>query len=322
MQLKDRPTRLNHYSIKNLLHDLDDLSLLNQDSANLDNKINSKLISRPGLALGGFFNHFVEERVQVIGKIEHAYLHSIDEETLIPSVKKFLEKKISCVIFSHDNPPPSFLLKMETPVPVLITPTSTKNIIRRIGEVLEANLSKKTSIHGVLLEVFGIGILLKGNSGIGKSETALALIERGHRLISDDIVQIVQREDNELYGISSDVIEHHMEIRGIGIISIRDLFGAGSIRKVKKLELIIELEDWQESREYDRLGLEKKYDMIMGVEIQKKLLPIRPGRNIPILIEIAAKNFRLELMGINAAKNLSDKIDTIISKKENENKES
>ena len=273
-------------------------------------------VNRPGLALAGFYKEFANDRIQIIGKGEYAYI--TDQPAHAERVKEeFFQYNIPAVVFTHGNKPPESIIQAaeETSTPVLCTPLTTHNFILYFSQTITLELAPTTSLHGVFVEIFGVGILLTGQSGIGKSETALELVERGHRLVADDIVIIKCVGNTSLYGTASEVIRHHMELRGLGIINVKDLFGVGAIREYKRIELVIGLEDWDQNKEYDRLGLDEEFVEILGVQLPRILLPVRPGRNVPILIETAAMNQRSKLMGYHAARELSKRISNEISQK-------
>lgn len=272
----------------------------------LDRVIEAGEINRPGLALGGFFDYFADNRIQVFGRGESLFLKKNQDEVYFQNIRRFLEYNIPCCIFSYgDIPPDNFLaLTNEKGIPVLISTLKTGDLITSLFQIMGEVFSKKSTTHGVLVEVFGIGILIKGKSGVGKSETALELIERGHRLVADDTIELRNIQDKFIEGKGTKVISHHMEIMGLGIINVRDLFGVGAIRDEKKIQLVIELEEWNQndSNKYDRVGTEDKFIDIMGVKIPYLLIPVMPGRNIPIIVETAAMNQRMKMMGVNAAK--------------------
>lgn len=296
--------------------DVFQIKLLNSD-ANLDVEIKEAEVNRPGLALTGFFNFFAHERIQLFGQGEWAYIMTISPRQLENALKIFFSYDLVGCVFTHDHDPPEVFLKfaVEKKVAIFKTPLSTHKFIVKISDFLDEKLAPSTTVHGVLVEVFGVGVLIRGKSGVGKSETALELIERGHRLVADDVVHIICRDESRLYGFVSETIEHHMEIRGLGIISIKDLFGAGSVRKGKRIDLIIYLEDWDEKKEYDRLGLEDTYEEILGVKVATLTIPVRPGRNVPILIETAAKNYRLKMMGYHPARQFNERLLKVIAER-------
>ena len=266
-------------------------------------------VNRPGLALAGYYENFASDRIQVFGRGECAYLS--DSAHRAGEIRRdFFRFKFPGLVFTHGSEPPKDFLEAadETDTPILTTSLSTHNFIVLFSAIMTQELAPTTSIHGVLVEVLGVGILLMGASGIGKSETALELVERGHRLVADDIVIIKCIGNTSLVGVASEIISHHMELRGLGIINVKDLFGIGAIRGSTGIDLVIGLEDWDESKEYERLGLDEELVEILGVKIPRILLPVRPGRNIPILIETAAMNYRSRQMGYHAARDLSKKI--------------
>lgn len=286
------------------------LELVNETEANLRVILKEREINRPGLALSGYFSHFAYERIQVFGKGEHSFLSSLDQEKLRTCLKQFFKFKLNTLVFTHGNEPPALIKELanDANIALLTTSLSTSRFVESYADYIDKRLAPKTTMHGVLVEVLGVGILLVGKSGVGKSETALELIERGHRLVADDIVEIICRGGSRLYGYFTDTIEHHMEIRGLGIINIKDLFGAGSVRKSKRIDLILHIEDWNPSREYDRLGIEEQTEKILNVELPAMTIPVRPGRNLPILIETASKNHRLKQMGVHAAREFNNKL--------------
>lgn len=289
---------------------------LHNSDADLTRKIMHHDVNRPGLALAGFYDYFAFERIQVIGNGEWAYLNSRKENELENLLSVFFSYDIPCLIFTCDHFPPEMMTKFasEKKIPILKTQWQTNRFISELMRFLEDYFVPSTTLPGVLVEVFGVGVMLTGKSGVGKSETALELLERGHRLVADDAIELSRRH-GRLYGQVSEILEHHMEIRGLGIINIRDLFGAGSVRKSKRVDLVIQLEDWQAGREYDRIGIEEKYREIMEISIPEIIIPVKPGRNIPILVETAAKLFRLKQMGYNPAKIFDQNLRNVIDAK-------
>lgn len=276
----------------------------------LHKKIYNSEINRPGLSLTGFFDFFAHDRIQIFGKGEWAYLNSLQEDKLNEISQKFFSFPLNCIIFTHGNYPPEQLkIKSEiNDIPMFITSMTTHKFITIISDQLNRSLAPRTMRHGVLIEVFGIGILLSGKSGVGKSETALELIERGHRLVADDMVEIRRIAESYLEGSCSDVLRHHMEIRGLGIINIKDIFGVGSVRDSQQIELIINIEEANPDVYYDRTGLDEEFDEILGVKTPLIRIPVKPGRNIPILVETASMNQRLKNMGRHGAREFNKKI--------------
>jgi HPr kinase/phosphorylase len=274
-------------------------------------------VNRPGLALAGFYRNFAQDRIQVFGRGETAYLEDCTDQDRGRIIAEFFRYQHPGLVFTHDNVPPEpFLVTAnETNTPIMSTRLTTHNFIVHFTHCMGEELAPSTSLHGVLIDVFGVGILLMGASGIGKSETALELVERHHRLVADDIVHIRCVGETELIGRASEVIQHHMELRGVGIINVKDLFGVGAILGRCKIDLVIRMEDWDETKDYDRLGLEEETVDILGVQVPRILLPVRPGRNVPILIETAAMNHRSKRMGYHAARELSNRINAQIHEK-------
>ena len=287
------------------------------EGSDLGRSIETMDVNRPGLALAGFFKNFASNRIQVFGRGECAFLNEPVTDNLINSLKTFLDFQMPALIFTHNNVPPAFFIEQakEKNNPLFTTPLSTHDFILHFSRILGDLLAPRTSIHGVLIDVFGVGIMIMGSSGIGKSETALELIERGHCLVADDMVEIVNYEEKQLIGKSSEILEHFMELRGLGIINVRELFGIGAVSKQYPLDLVINLEEWDPYKEYERVGLEQDFVEILGVKIPMLLLPVRPGRNIPVLIETAAINHRSMQMGNHAARKLSERVDAKIKGK-------
>jgi len=276
----------------------------------LQKTISTYDINRPGLTLAGDYDFFDYEKIQVFGRGEYHYLVKMIDNQELESMERFFSYPVSCCIFSHGHEPPQAFLDMaeKAEVPVLVSSLPTNTMNTRLTKILEDAFAPRTSTHGVLVEVFGVGILIVGKSGVGKSECALELVERGHRLVADDVVDIISISDTLLIGSGAKLIRHHMEIRGLGIINIKQLFGVGAIRDKKQIQLVVSLEDWNSKKEYDRLGLEESVYTILGVEVPQLTIPVKPGRNIPILIETAAMNFRLAKLGFNTAKEFNNEL--------------
>lgn len=272
--------------------------------------IKSAEINRPGLCLAGFVTHFANERLQIFGKGEGAFVQWVDENQNYQRLDTFFTYEMPACIFTHNQEVPSFFLERceKNGIIVLKVKERTNEFISLLLAFLDDIFAPRTTIHGVLVEIFGVGTLIQGSSGIGKSECALELIERGHRLIADDVIHVKRVKHQFIEGIGPKIIQHHMEIRGIGIINISKLYGAGSVREKCNIDLIIYLEEWQDNKEYERLGLEDRCKDILEVPVPYLLIPVRPGRNIPIIIETAAMNQRLKKMGINTAKDFNKKI--------------
>jgi HPr kinase/phosphorylase len=267
-------------------------------------------IDRPGLALSGFFENFAYKRIQVFGRGENSYLQKLEQEERNETIQKILEHDIPCCIFTQGMKPTKVFHDMaeKSKCPVLLTDLPSSEFTARIMRVLSNIFAPNETVHGVLVEVFGVGILIRGDSGVGKSEIALELIERGHRLVADDAVKIRCVSGNFLMGNgASIVISHHMEIRGLGIINITKLFGVGAIRDEKRVEFVVQLEEWDSKKVYDRIGTEEKTE-ILGIKVPYIVIPVKPGRNIPIIIETAAMNERLKRMGYDSAKEFSSNV--------------
>lgn len=300
--------------------DLVDLDLKEQNAlslkciagrAGLGRPITVPDLNRPGLALAGFYESFAWNRLQVFGRGECAYLVKLDAEGSRQSVETLFSYQIPCCIFTNSLlPSESFLAAAEAAgCAILTTSLNSSEFSGRVIRVLSDIFAPKTTVHGVLVEVFGIGILLVGDSGVGKSETALELIERGHRLVADDVVEIRCVNGSILMGQGANkVIGHHMEIRGLGIINITHLFGVGAIRDKKQIQLVCQLEDWNPDKVYDRIGMDELTTDILDVKVPKLEIPVKPGRNIPIIVETAAMNERLKKMGYHSAKEFNQNI--------------
>ncbi|OHD26408.1 MAG: HPr kinase/phosphorylase [Spirochaetes bacterium RBG_16_67_19] len=264
-------------------------------------------INRPGLELSGFYENFAFQRIQIFGRGETAYLWKLEREGKKDTLEMFFGSEVPCCVFTHQQQPTGHLLALaeSSGCPVLQTDLSSSEFTTRVIRVLSNIFAPKSSVHAVLVEVFGIGVLLMGDSGVGKSEAALALVERNHRLVADDLVEIRRIGGNILMGTGTGVSSHHMEIRGLGIINITHLFGVGAIRDKKQIQVAVKLEEWDPAKSYDRIGAEENFIDILGVQVPHLVIPVKPGRNIPILIETAAMNERLKKMGYYSAKEFS-----------------
>jgi len=267
-------------------------------------------INRPGLGLAGFFDFFAFDRIQIFGLGETAFLRQLPKERKREIFGKFFSYDVLCCVFTHNECPDEMFLDFATryKVPTFITQHRTTRFISLITHVIEDFFSPLVSLHGTLVDVFGVGVLLTGKSGVGKSKCALELIERGHRLVADDIVEIRKIDESLLMGSGSDIIRYHMEIRGLGIFNVRDIFGIRSVRNRKRIELVVLLEEWDESKEYDRLGIDERTRSILDIDVPFITLPVRPGRNVPIIIETAALNQRLKKVGVYSARELDNRI--------------
>lgn len=283
-------------------------------------KLTSPDINRPALQLTGYYKHFASERVQIIGYVEFTYLQHLDEETRVKAFEAFLAHGIPCVIFTTQMVPGEELLELfrKYDVPALGSDKKTSAFMAEIIRWLNVQLAPAISIHGVLVDVFGEGVLIMGESGIGKSEAALELIKRGHRLVSDDVVEISRVSDVTLVGTAPDITRHFIELRGIGIIDVKTLFGVESVKNTQSIDLVIKLEEWNKDKEYDRLGLEEESIELLGNEVVCHSIPIRPGRNLAIIVETAAVNHRQKKMGYNAAQELYKRVQENLLKKREE----
>ena len=281
-----------------------------------DIKIERSEASRPGLQLSGFFDVFSYERIQVIGNLEIEYLLSLDPQTRRERIKKIFEYPIPAMIITGGNDVfPEFLeCSKQFERPLFTTDLLATKFISKLLAYLGDLLAPRTTIHAVFVEVFGMGILLMGKSGVGKSETALELVKRGHRLVADDAVEIT-KVDDMLKGTSPELIRHFMEIRGLGILDIKRLYGLGAVKKWEVVDLVVNLEQWDKQREYDRVGIDENYLDILGVKIPKVTVPVRPGRNLAMIVEVAARNNRQKQFGYNAATELDRRLKEQLSKK-------
>ena len=279
-------------------------------------EINSDDISRPGFEMTGFFEYYPKERIQIVGKTEMNYFLNLTESDQRDRVEKLCTDITPGIIITNGMEVPEIFITIanETGVPILVSPRPTNRVIVRITNYLGAIYAPKTALHGVLVDIYGVGVLIMGQSGVGKSETALELVKRGHRLVADDSVEIRQEDYDTLIGNSPPLIEHLLEIRGLGILNIMTLFGAGAVKSHKRISYIVKLEIWDDKKQYDRLGLESETLKIMDVHVPKSVIPVRPGRNLAVIIEVAAMNFRLKRMGVNAAEEFSEQLSSMIKK--------
>lgn len=272
-------------------------------------------ISRPGLEMAGYFTHYPANRVQLLGKTELSFYDMLMPDERIERMKKLCSPDTPAIIVSHDMQVPDELKNAsnEEQVPVLTTKMPTTRFSSLLTNFLESKLAPTTAVHGVLVDIYGVGVLITGKSGVGKSETALELVKKGHRLVADDCVEIRQEAENTLVGNAPKLIEHLLEIRGLGIIDIMTLFGASAIRSFKRISLVIDLEVWDAEKTYDRLGLEEEKMKIIDTDLTKLTIPVRPGRNLAVIIEVAAMNHRLKRMGVNAAEEFSNRLNDVIN---------
>ncbi len=272
--------------------------------------IQSAELNRPGLELVGYYDHFAFERPQVFGNVEMGYLMDLSPMSRRSKLEKFFSYDIPCVILCRGHVPPEEMLRIaeEKDLPILGSDMSTTGFI--VSAIMHLNrvLAPHTMMHAVLVDVYGIGVLITGESGVGKSEAALELVKRGHQLVADDVVDICRVNENRLVGEAPETVRHFMEIRGIGIIDIRQMYGIGAVLMSKSIDLEIHLEQWNETKEYDRLGLEETFISILDVKVPSLVLPVKPGRNLAIIIEVAARNLSLRRLGYSAARELDRRL--------------
>ena len=267
-------------------------------------------VNRPGLALSGFFGYFEPGRIQIIGLSENDYISHLDEESKKNLFDKFFSLNPVAVVFSTSLPVCQTIIDIANKygVPLLRTESKTSEFMAALIASLSLNLAPRITRHGVLVEVYGEGILILGDSGVGKSETAIELVKRGHRLIADDAVEIKRVSAKTLIGSAPELIRHYVELRGIGIVDVKRIFGMGAVKDTEKIDLIINLEPWVQGKMYDRFGLETEYTDILGIKIPTTVIPVRPGRNLAIILEIAAMNNRQKKMGYDTAKEFNDRL--------------
>jgi len=283
-------------------------------------KISQPEINRPALQFAGYLEHFETGRVQVMGYVEYSYMLQLPEEVRRERYISVLCDDTPCYIFCRDLHPDDMFLEIarEHNIAVLISHKSTSNLMAEVIRWLNVKLAPCISVHGVLVDVYGEGVLITGESGIGKSEAALELVKRGHRLVSDDVVEIRKVSDDTLIGRAPDITKHLIELRGIGIVDVKMLFGVSSVRETQNIDLVIRLEEWDKDKDYDRLGLEEEFTEYLGNKVVCHSIPIRPGRNLAIICESAAVNFRQKKMGYNAAKELYSRVQNSLKKREEE----
>ncbi len=287
-----------------------DLKLLTTEINTDKIKLYHPDVNRPALQLTGFYEHFDKERVQLIGVVEYEYINQMEPIRKKAMYEKLLSSQIPCIVFSKSHMPDEEFLKIaeKYQVPVMVSNKSTSSLMAEMFRWLKVELAPTISIHGVLVDVFGEGVLITGESGIGKSEAALELLKRGHRLVSDDVVEIRKVSDETLVGSAPSITRHFIELRGIGIVDVKTLFGVESVKNTQAIDMVINLEEWNKDKEYDRLGLEDHYTEYLGNKVVCHNIPIRPGRNIAVVVESAAVNNRQKKMGYNAAKELYNRV--------------
>ncbi len=298
---------IDKFNLKNLTPDIDTNKIYVEQTD----------LNRPALQFSGYFENFDTKRIQLIGEMENDYLERHDDAYIREMSTKIFEAGVPCMIFCRGlEVDPLFIdLGNEYQVPVLWTEVSTSSLLSELNRFLKIELAPRVSIHGVLMDVFGEGVLIMGESGIGKSEAALELVKRGHRLVSDDVVEIKKTNEDELIGSAPELTRYFIELRGIGIVDVKTLYGVQSVCETRPINLIIKLEEWDREREYDRLGLEDQYEEILGNKIICHSIPIRPGRNLAIIVEAAAINNRQKQMGYNAAHELYRRVTSNMNRK-------
>ena len=287
-----------------------DLDVINPQGDPKEIRISVADVTRPGLQLSGHFAHFGPDRIQVIGNMETAYLESLSPEERKERVDALFSKGIPCMILTRNHKvfPEMDQSAAEFSVPILRTGEVTSEFMSSLVKFLNVELAPRTSLHGVLVEVYGEGILILGESGVGKSETALEIVKRGHRLIADDLVEIRRVSDTTLLGRAPEIIRHLIEIRGVGILDVKELYGVSSVKLQENIHVVLNLELWDETKTYERVGVNEEYTNILGIDVPSFTIPVRPGRNLAIIVEVAAINFRQKQMGYNAARVLTERV--------------
>ena len=300
-----------------------DLKVFTDDIDLKKRKITCADINRPALQMAGYFQHFESTRVQVIGNVEYFYVQQLDDETKIKRFEELVSYDIPCIIYSRNLLPNENLIQLAEArgIPVLGTGRSTSEFTAELIYALGEQLAPCITIHGVLVDVYGEGLLITGESGIGKSEAALELIRRGHRLVSDDVVEISKINEHTLIGTAPDITRHFTELRGIGIVDVKTLYGVECVKEKQEIDLVIKLSDWKKDAEYDRLGLEEEYIEYLGNKVVCHSLPIRPGRNLAVICEAAAVNHRQKKMGYNAAQELYRRVQANLAKNHDDDDE-
>lgn len=305
MQTVELTTLVERLKLKNLTPEIDMTNIM----------ITTPDINRPALQMAGYFDHFASERVQIIGYVEYTYLKNLTKEQKVPIYERFLSSEIPCVIYSSLTEPDEEFkqLAIKYNKPLLASDKGTSQFMADIIRALSALLAPCISIHGVLVDVYGEGVLIMGESGIGKSEAALELVKRGHRLVTDDVVEIRKIDEETLIGRSPAITRHFIEVRGIGIVNVKELFGVSSVKESQQIDMVIRLEEWDKDKEYDRFGLEAEYTEFLGSKVVCHSVPIRPGRNLAVIVETAAANNRQKKLGYNAAQDLYRRVEESIA---------
>ncbi|MBO5452545.1 MAG: HPr(Ser) kinase/phosphatase [Clostridia bacterium] len=296
-------------SLKKIVDDFKLEVLTNPDRVE-EIQINNTDVNRPGLQICGFFDYFEKTRIQVFGKVEHTYMEGLDSEERMKRFDALFSKEFPVMIISRNQEmfDEMKIASEKYKVPVLRTSDNTSHFSSRMVSFLNVQLGERITRHGVLVEVYGEGVLILGESGVGKSEAAIELVKRGHRLVADDAVEIKKVSAISLVGTAPEIIRHFIELRGIGIVDVKKIFGMGAVKDTEKIDMVINLEQWDEHKKYDRLGLQNEYTEILGIEVPALTIPVRPGRNLAVIIEVAAMNNRQKKMGYNAAEELNQRL--------------
>lgn len=296
-----------------------DLELISGEEG-INRPITMSDISKPGIEIAGFFDYYPAERIQLLGKTELTFAEKLSPTERAIRMEKLCTDVTPGIIVTRELEVPEELIEAceREAVPLMRSRQKTTRFSGRLTNFLESKLAPTTAVHGVLIDIYGVGVLITGKSGVGKSETALELVKRGHRLVADDCVEIRQEDEDTLIGNSPELIEHLLEIRGLGIINVMTLFGAGAVRSHKRITLVINLELWDQNKQYDRLGLDEEKMRIIDTDLTKLTVPVRPGRNLAVIIEVAAMNFRLKRMGVNAAEQFTNRLADVIEEGEHD----
>lgn len=299
---------------KDLL-DTFDLELISGEEG-INRPIVTSDLSRPGIELAGYFEYYPSERVQLLGTTEMSFFETLSPAERVNRMNDLCRDLTPCIIITRGYEIPDELIEASEreSVPVMRSNSKTTRLFSHLTNFLESRLAPTTAVHGVLVDIYGVGVMITGKSGVGKSETALELVKRGHRLVADDCVEIRQEDQDTLVGNAPELIEHLLEIRGLGIINVMTLFGAGAVRSNKKISLVINLELWEKNKQYDRVGLDEEVIKIIDTNVTRLTVPVRPGRNLAVIIEVASMNFRLKKMGVNAAEQFSNRLNNTISR--------
>lgn len=312
----------NTVKLTELISDNSNLRVLQGQECVAGKKITVSDVYRPGLELSGYFDFYPADRVQLLGRTEISYAARLDHDLRRKVFEKICQKETPCLLVSRNLPVPAELKEAAEAAgtPILISNDTTTYLMSMITQYLAVKLAERSSVHGVLVEVFGMGVLLTGESGVGKSETALALVQHGHRLIADDRVDVYQRDHETVVGEAPRILKHLMEIRGIGIIDVLKLFGIGAIKDETEISLVINLTNWDSKANYDRLGFQENTRIICGIAVPQVTIPVKVGRNMENIVEVAVMNFRAKAMGFDAAKTFDENLTSLIAENTEEEK--